>query len=115
MELTKQQKVLQQVVTEAWDNPTFKQELIASPIEAIRKLTGETIQLPEGKTFQVFDQSNPDVVSLTIPPKPSLEDVELTDSQLEAVAGGVAHIEGFPWDDVIVCFPPFDRPILIAG
>jgi len=47
MELTKEQKVLQQVVNEAWENETFKQELLKNPHEAIQKLTGQQVQLPE--------------------------------------------------------------------
>ena len=88
MELTKEQKILQQVLSEAWSNPTFKQELIASPEAAIKKLTGEFFELPEGKRLQVFDQSDADVICLNIPQQPTMDNVELTDDELELVAGG---------------------------
>ena len=70
MELTKEQKVIQKVITEAWSNPSFKKELIANPTDAIKKLTGQTLAIPAGKTLAVYDQSNPNVVCLNIPPQP---------------------------------------------
>ncbi len=88
MELTKEQEILQQVISEAWSNPSFKQELMQSPLEAIERLTGKTLKLPEGKTLQVFDQSNEDVICLNIPQQPNMDSLELTDEQLELVAGG---------------------------
>ena len=88
MELKKEQKILQQVITEAWSNLSFKQELINSPEEAIKKLTGQSFTLPEGKILQVFDQSNKDVICLNIPQQPNIDDLQLTDKELEMVAGG---------------------------
>ncbi len=88
MEITKEQKILQQVLSEAWRNPAFKQELIASPEAAIKKLTGEFFELPKGKKLQVFDQSSPDIICLNIPQEPNMDNVELTDDELELVAGG---------------------------
>jgi hypothetical protein len=39
MELTKEQKIWNSVVAKAWEDETFKQELVASPLEAIKKFT----------------------------------------------------------------------------
>lgn len=89
MELTKEQKVTQQVIAEAWSNPDFKAELINSPIKAIQKLTGATIKLPEGvNRMEVADQSDPTCTYFNIPVELNMDDVELTDAQLEIVAGG---------------------------
>jgi len=88
MEYSKEQKILQRVLTEAWNNPTYKAELIANPTEAVKNLTGENFTLPEGKTLEVCDQSNVDKVYLNISPRPNFDNVELTDHQLEEVAGG---------------------------
>ena len=88
MEYSKDQKILQRVLTEAWNNPTYKAELIANPTEAVKNLTGENFTLPEGKTLEVCDQSNVDKVYLNISPRPNFDNVELTDHQLEEVAGG---------------------------
>lgn len=88
MELTKEQEILQKVLSEAWTNPSFKQELIASPQAAVKRLTGETFTLPAGKTLEVYDQSKSDVLYLNIPEAPDMDNVELTDKELEMVAGG---------------------------
>lgn len=88
MKFEKEQQVLQSVVEEAWANPSFKQALIDAPVATIESFTGGKVNLPEGKTLVVFDQSNPDVVCINIPVQPNLEDAELTDADLEVVAGG---------------------------
>lgn len=106
MELSKEQKVIQQVVSKAWNDPVFKKELIAAPAATIEKLTGEKITLPKGKTLAVYDQSNPDVICLNIPPQPDFDDVELTDAELELVAGGVV-----PYKIIEGCIPPIFPPI----
>jgi hypothetical protein len=80
MELTakqkKSQELLQKIITKAWEDKSFKEELIAKPIEAIEELTGEKINLPEGKTIL---------------------DLELNEKQLEAIAGGTNDNNDFPW------------------
>jgi len=97
MELTKEQEITQQVITEAWNNPAFKEALIDSPIEAIKNLTGETIKLPNGvDRIEVVDQTDSTCSYFNIPAKPNMDDVELTDAQLEIVAGGGDPI--FPLD-----------------
>ena len=88
MELTKEQKVIQAVVNKAWEDPSFKAELIAAPAQAIQKATGESIILPEGVRLVVHDQSDPTAAYFNIPAKPNYEDMELSDEQLEIVAGG---------------------------
>lgn len=88
MELTKEQKLFQTVVQKAWEDTTFKQELINNPIEAIENLTGKRVKLPEGKTVVVRDQTDASVVYVNIPAEPNMDDMELTEEQLEIVAGG---------------------------
>lgn len=89
MELTKEQKFAQRIIAEAWDNPLFKKELIASPFEAIEKLTGVAIKLPDGvERLEVVDQSDTTCSYFNIPAPPNMDDVELTDEQLEVIAGG---------------------------
>ncbi|MFV0247945.1 MAG: NHLP leader peptide family RiPP precursor [Tenacibaculum sp.] len=88
MELTKEQKLFQTVVQKAWEDTTFKQELINNPIEAIENLTGKRVKLPEGKTVVVRDQTDASVVYINIPAEPNMEDLELSEEQLEIIAGG---------------------------
>ncbi|MEW7281257.1 NHLP leader peptide family RiPP precursor [Aquimarina sp. 2201CG1-2-11] len=105
MELTNEQKLFQTVIQKAWEDKNFKQDLIDSPLEAIEKLTGEKIHLPEGKTLVVKDQTNDSEIYINIPAEPNLSDIELSEEQLEAVAGGT--IFPFPWWPII--------PILTGG
>lgn len=93
MEPTKQQQkseeLLQTIITKAWEDETFKQELIANPKETIVQVTGDSVKFPEGKTLVVEDQTDENTVFLNIPAEPNLEDMELNEEQLEAIAGGL--------------------------
>ncbi|QVY64634.1 NHLP leader peptide family RiPP precursor [Polaribacter sp. Q13] len=88
MEITKEQILLQTIVQKAWEDTAFKQELIANPIEAIEKLTGKKVNLPNGKTIVVKDQTDDSVVYINIPAEVNMDDMELNEEQLEIVAGG---------------------------
>ncbi|SMP25798.1 NHLP leader peptide family RiPP precursor [Chryseobacterium profundimaris] len=88
MEITQEQKMYAEIVQKAWEDAEFKNELVNSPIEAIEKLTGKKLNLPEGKKIVVRDQTDESVFYINIPAKPS-DDVELSDDQLEMVAGGM--------------------------
>lgn len=86
MEITKEQEVMQQVINEAWVNDSFKAELMANPAEAIERLTGEKLNL-QGKEMVVRDQTDEHTIFINIPVKQEVN-AELTEEQLEAVAGG---------------------------
>lgn len=88
MKQTEEQKLFQSIIEKAWEDNGFKQQLIDNPAEAIEKLTGEKIKLPEGKKLVVRDQTNADTVFINIPSEPKIADLELNEEQLEAVAGG---------------------------
>ncbi len=89
MEFTQEQKFYAQIVQKAWESAEFKNDLMANPIEAIEKLTGQKLNLPEGKTLVVRDQSDESAVYINIPAAPkSSDDLELTEAELEAVSGG---------------------------
>lgn len=88
MEATKEQKILQTIIQKAWESDVFKQELIENPVNAIENLTGEKMTFPNGKTIVVRDQTDETTVYINIPVEPNLDDMELSDDQLEAVAGG---------------------------
>jgi len=103
MEITKEQQVLQQVINEAWENEAFKAELIANPVVAIEKLTGETIDL-QGKELVVRDQTDESTIFINIPAEQEVN-AELSEEQLEAVAGG-AHLPYRP----LIFFPTLSNP-----
>ncbi|WP_272149794.1 NHLP leader peptide family RiPP precursor [Tenacibaculum aiptasiae] len=88
MKLTREQKLLQTIIHKAWEDNSFKQHLIENPIDAIKNLTGENVKVPEGKTIVVRDQTDSSFIYINIPAEPNMDDMELTEEQLEIVAGG---------------------------
>lgn len=92
MKLSIQQKIAQEkmdaVIRRCWEDKAFKQELVANPIDTLKKV-GVSLNLPSGTQFKVVDQSEPFIVHFNIPPKQNFDNLELTDKQLDAVAGGL--------------------------
>jgi len=103
MEITQEQKLYQEVVQKAWEDAEFKAELVANPVSAIENLIGQKLNIPEGKTLVVRDQTDDSTVYINIPANQNMEDVELNEDQLEAVSGG-----GFE----AVNTPPFYIPTI---
>lgn len=99
MEFTQEQKAYAEIVQKAWESPEFKNELMANPVDAIEKLTGNKLNIPAGKTLVVRDQTDESTVYINIPAKPNMEDVELSEEQLEVVAGGTG------WMTVVTSLP----------
>ena len=87
MRSEKEIQVLQTVIEKAWSDSNFKEQLINSPVEAIKSAVGVDVTSPDGKELVVLDQTDSKCIYINIPPKPT-QNVELTDDQLEAVAGG---------------------------
>ncbi|SHH76990.1 NHLP leader peptide family RiPP precursor [Flavobacterium defluvii] len=96
MEFTQEQKLYAEIVQKAWEDAEFKKELVANPLVAIEKVTGKKLNLPEGKTLVVRDQTDDSTIYINLPAKANL-DVELTEKELETVAGGI----GTPMDPII--------------
>ncbi|WP_228378852.1 NHLP leader peptide family RiPP precursor [Chryseobacterium hispalense] len=94
MEVKTAQQVLQLVISKAWEDQTFRKELIENPVAAIESLTGAKITLPEGKELIVADQSDNSKIFVNIPSEPDLENMELSEDQLEAIAGGGQNVMG---------------------
>jgi len=70
------------IVTKCWGAPAFKQRLIANPVAT---LCAEGVSIPDGIKVTVVE-STPTEFTFVIPNEPS----ELTDEELEGVAGGAA-------------------------
>jgi hypothetical protein len=68
-------------VARTWSDPAFKARLLAEPAAALAE---QGIQLPPGMEMRVYEDTAA-VVHLALPPAPA---GELSDEQLDAVAGG---------------------------
>lgn len=72
-----------ELATKAWQDDTFMEELRTQPKMVIFKEYG--VQIPDHVDLKVIEESS-NTLYIRIPPNPS--DVELSDEQLELVAGG---------------------------
>jgi hypothetical protein len=93
MKLTQQQQqdaqaTMKSIIYKCWEDESFKASLVKSPAQTIEAFTGKSIDLPKGVRLVVNDQTDPSVVHINIPVKPNLDNLELTDEQLELVSGG---------------------------
>ncbi|GAB3723865.1 TOMM propeptide domain-containing protein [Spirosoma lituiforme] len=79
------EKNLQTIIDKCYEDESFKHELVANPVAAIEKLSGKPLEL-KGKKVVVVDQTDPSTIFINIPA--NVEDMELSDAELEAVAGG---------------------------
>lgn len=95
MELSQEQNLNAQVVQKAWQDAEFKRNLIANPVETIENFTGQKISLPEGQELVVVDQSGASKVYFNIPREVNINDLELTEADLEAVSGGILPLIGY--------------------
>jgi hypothetical protein len=97
MEQKKEEEVLRLILSKAWEDINFRKSLIADPITTIENLTGAKIILPDGKTLVINDQTDKSKVYVNIPSEPNIEDIELTEEQLEIIAGGGQTV----WADLL--------------
>ncbi len=86
----KKEKIIQAIISKAWEDAEFKRDLLLHPKEAIERLTGAEVVLPEGKELIVVDQTDQSKVYVNIPAEPEIRSAELTEEQLEIIAGGGA-------------------------
>ena len=78
---TREEK-LAPIIAKAWQDEAYKKGLIADPKGVLQKEFG--LELPPALSIEVLEES-PTKLYLVIPPKPT---DELSDEQLDAVAGG---------------------------
>ena len=76
---------LQKIITRCWEDEAFKERLLADPAAT---LAAEGVQVPAGITVNVAVDSG-DVRTLVIPLPPT---VELSDVELDGIAGGILEL-----------------------
>ena len=91
----RKQEVVEAIISKAWEDANFRKELLVDPIKTIEKLTGVKVVLPEGKSLVIADQTDKSKIYVNIPAEPEIESMELTEDQLEVIAGGGQKI----WSD----------------
>ena len=79
---------IQSIVLKAQGDRTFKSRLISKPEETIEKMTGKIFDSKNNAKLIVEDQMDNNNIYLNIPRKVNSDNMELTDKQLEMVAGG---------------------------
>src|SRR5258707_769645 len=80
--------VYAQIVSKAWADPAFKAKLLADPMTALKE-AGHTV--PAGLIVKVVENTDKEV-HLVLPARPT----ELSDAQLNAIAGGITPGDIFP-------------------
>jgi len=93
----------QRIVQRSLEDDDFRQQLLADPRAAVEQEVGA--QLPSGVRVQVVEETA-DTVFLVIPPSSEVgeDEGELSDSELESVAGGWDHQLGTGYNTCRTCY-----------
>jgi hypothetical protein len=88
----KSAELMKTLAQKAWESSAFKEQLIKNPVSTIEKVTGKDLTLLNNKRIVVEDQTDESIIYLNIPAKMDLDELELTEEQLELVAGGLSPL-----------------------
>lgn len=88
LQIDKTKVFLGDLITTCQNDNTFKEEVIKNPKEIIKSRYG--FSLKDGKNIVIEDQTDQSIIYINIPKPLDLDELELTEEQLENVAGGVA-------------------------
>lgn len=83
-------ELIRTFVERAQESASFKDQLVKNPTAAIEEFTGQSLVIPAGKTIVVEDQTNESIIYLNLPAEPDFNELELTEEQLEMIAGGIS-------------------------
>ena len=97
----------QQLLAKCWADEGFKQKLLT---DTMATLKAEVVETPAGLTVKAFENTD-HVFHLVIPAKPT----DLSDEDLEKVAGGMSSAEKFVIGSGVVIGAMIVLPILALG
>jgi hypothetical protein len=94
--LTKRSEAEHRLIMKAWEDESFRQELLTNPKAVYVREFGH--EVPEGFEIQVIEET-PGTIKMVLPrnPAPAAAEGELSDEALEAVAGGWAVASRRDW------------------
>lgn len=75
-------EALYEIYLECWEDPDFKARFLSDPASVLQEWE---IDIPKGVTIKAVEETQPNTITLHLPPEP---DEELSDEDLEKVAGG---------------------------
>jgi hypothetical protein len=73
------------IIAQAWKDENYKQELLNNPRSIFEKEFG--LKFPCQKRIEVLEE-NPNTLYFVLPISPDLSKTELSDEELEVIAGG---------------------------
>lgn len=82
MSWEKQSEKIGNIIARCWKDPSFKQKLLADPMETLKS---EGIEVPSGLSVNVVENTDK-IFNLVLPRNPK---EELLDTELEGIAGGL--------------------------
>jgi Nitrile hydratase, alpha chain len=83
--------ITSRMIERATGDPQFRQELLQNPRETLERELG--VRLPAGIEIRVVEETS-STLYLVLPPQPMQAGQELSDQELEQVAGGWSGAEG---------------------
>lgn len=87
MDTAEFKELYKEIVTNAWEDADLKKELISKPLETMEKIAKKRLDF-EGRRILIEDQSDINKIYLNIPQRLNFENLELSEEQLEKIAGG---------------------------
>ena len=88
-------ELVRTLAQKAWESAAFKEQLIKNPVATIEQVTGKSLPNLNDRRIVVEDQTDESVIYFNIPAKINTDELELTEEQLEMIAGGILPIVAY--------------------
>ena len=98
--MNQRQQIEQQLIEKAMKDESFRKQLIENPGTAIEAVTG--MKIPESITINVLEEDH-NLFYIILPAQNKEAEDELTDAELERVAGGAYTDTTCFYDSIATC------------